>query len=65
MPVVNIWLIIRVIGLINAAFIVLIVFVEMPSKPQLVLGASLLTIDSVISSFIFLNWKLLLCVPVR
>ncbi len=34
MPVVNIWLIINVIGLINVTFIVLIIFEEMPSKQQ-------------------------------
>ncbi len=52
MPVVNIWLIINVIGLINVAFIVLIVLEEMPSTPQLVIGVSLSIIDRVISSFI-------------
>ncbi len=59
MPVVNIWLIIKVIGLIYVVFIILIIFDEIPSDPQLVLGASLSIIDIVISSFTFLNWKLL------
>ncbi len=57
MPVFNIWLIIKVTGLINAGLIVLIVFEEMPSKPQLILGACLSMIDKVVSSFIFLIWK--------
>ncbi len=49
MPVVNICLIIKVIGLINVVFIILIIFYEIPSNPQQVLDASLSIIDIVIS----------------
>ncbi len=65
MPALNIWLIINVIGLINAALIVLIVFEEMPPKPPLIFGGRLSMIDKVVSSFIFLNLKLLVSVSVR
>ncbi len=52
-PVVIIWLIIKVIGLIKVVFIILIIFDEFPSNPQLVLNASLSIIDTVILHFYF------------